>query len=308
MLQQTTVGAVVPFCERFLARFPTVDALAAAPLEAVLAAWAGLGYYARARNLHRAARAIVAAGAFPSSAAALARLPGIGAYTAAAVAAIAFGEAVVPLDANATRVLARLFAIDAEAAAARRLLAEPAALLAAQAAALGRSGDFAQALFDLGAGVCAPDAPACLRCPWGEDCAARRQGIAALLPRRRPKPERPWRYGVCFWLSDGRAVLLRRRPPAGLLGGMCELPGTEWRATPWDERAALAAAPMPAAWQKAGCIRHGFTHFRLELAVYAANVRRIDGEGFRQPLASLAAAALPSVMRKCAALAETKLR
>ena len=301
MLQQTTVATVPPYYERFLARFPDVRALAAAPEEAVMQAWAGLGYYARARNLHACARAVAAQGGFPQDIDGLRALPGIGPYTAAAVAAIAFGVPVVPVDGNVERVAARLFAIGAPLPAAKTVIAAAAARLGATAAARARPSDFAQALFDLGATICTPAAPACGLCPWMAGCAGRRQGIAAELPRKAPRKLRPLRHGAHFWLTDGPHVLLRRRPPRGLLGGMTELPGTPWRAERWSPAEARVHAPMPAAWRPAGEVRHGFTHFELHIALFAARVDHIAGDGFLHPVEALAAAALPSLMRKCVA-------
>ncbi len=300
MLQQTTVAAVIPYYERFLIRFPNIGALAAAEEGAVLAAWAGLGYYARARNLHACAKAVAAAGGFPCNPAALRGLPGIGPYTAAAIAAIAFGVPVVPVDGNVERVAARLFAIAAPLPAAKPAIAAAAARLGAQPAARARASDFAQALFDLGATICTPAAPACALCPWQTDCAACRAGSAAELPRKAAKPERPLRHGVHFWLTDadGR-VLLRRRPPHGLLGGMTELPGTPWRAAPWSPSEWEVLAPAAAAWRPAGEVRHGFTHFELRLSLFAADLPGVAAEGFWCEIGGLDREALPSVMRKC---------
>jgi A/G-specific adenine glycosylase len=304
MLQQTTVAATIPYYERFLTRFPTIAALADASLEDVLAAWAGLGYYARARNLHLCARAVVAAGGFPRDLDGLRALPGIGDYTAAAVGAIAFGVPGVPVDGNVERVVARLFAVSDELPTARARLRGLAAGLGRDPAARARPSDFAQALFDLGATVCTPASPTCALCPWMAGCAGRRAGIAATLPRRAAKRARPMRHGVHFWLTDHDGnVLLRRRPAEGLLGGMVELPGTEWRAAPWDAAEALALAPMRAAWHDVGEVRHGFTHFELSIALFAARVERIEADGFRRPAAILGAEALPSVMRKCVRMA-----
>ncbi|MBW4090290.1 MAG: A/G-specific adenine glycosylase [Proteobacteria bacterium] len=308
MLQQTTVTAVIPYYERFVSRFPDVAALAAAPLDDVLSAWAGLGYYARARNLHACARAVVAAGGFPRDVAGLRALPGIGPYTATAIAAIAFGVPGVPVDGNVERVAARVAAIEAPLPGARAAIRAAAEALGQDPAARARPSDFAQALFDLGASLCTPAAPACGLCPWRDGCAARRLGIAAELPRKAPKPARPARFGAHFWLTDAAGcVLLRRRPPSGLLGGMTELPGTDWRPAPWLPAEALALAPMAAAWREAGQVRHGFTHFTLTIDVYAATVGAIAAPaiaagGLLRPVAGLAEAALPSVMRKCVAL------
>ncbi|MCO6417738.1 NUDIX domain-containing protein [Siccirubricoccus sp. KC 17139] len=308
MLQQTTVAAVGPRFARFLARFPDVAALAAAPEAAVMEEWAGLGYYARARNLHACAKAVAAAGGFPRSTAGLRALPGIGPYTAAAIAAIAFGEAVVPVDGNVERVVARLAAEETPLPAARPRLAALAAGFMTDAAARARPGDFAQALFDLGATICTPRAPACALCPWRGGCAAQLRGIQAELPRKAAKRARPLRQGVHFLLRDAAGrVLLRRRPPRGLLGGMLELPGTPWRDAPWEAAEALEFAPRPALeWRSLpGVARHGFTHFELEMRLFAAAVPELaagEGEELR-PLAGLDAA-LPTVMRRVLRLGE----
>jgi A/G-specific adenine glycosylase len=304
MLQQTTVAAVIPYYERFVSRFPTVQALAAAPLDTVLSAWAGLGYYARARNLHACARVVAASGGFPADLAELQALPGIGGYTAAAIGAIAFGIPTVPVDGNVERVVSRLFAIETPMPGAKSAIREAAALLGADLAARARPSDFAQALFDLGAGICTPAAPGCGVCPWISACTARRMGIQGSLPRKSPKKQRPIRYGVHFWLTDDRrTVLLRTRPYNGLLGGMTELPGTQWRDTRWSVDEALADAPMVVPWRGAGQVRHGFTHFELIIDILAAHVPVIAAAGFAQPLDALDDAALPSVMRKCVRLA-----
>ena len=299
MLQQTTVATVAPYYERFLARFPDVHALARAEDEAVMQAWAGLGYYARARNLHACARAVAKAGGFPATLDGLRALPGIGPYTAAAIGSIAFGLPVVPVDGNVERVTARIFAIEQPLPGAKPAIAAGAARLGADPDAQARPSDFTQALFDLGATICTP-APACVLCPWQSGCEARARGIAPDLPRKAPKRARPLRHGAHFWLTDAQgSVLLRRRPPRGLLGGMTELPGTPWRDTPWPEAEALAHAPMPAAWCQVGTAQHGFTHFELTIAVYAATVPAITADGFLRPAGALADEALPSVMRKC---------
>lgn len=227
MLQQTTVAAVIPYYERFVSRFPSVDALAAAPSEAVMSAWAGLGYYARARNLHDCAKAVSAAGGFPRDLDGLRALPGIGPYTAAAVAAIAFGVPAVPVDGNVERVVSRLFAIRDALPGAKPAIRAAAEGLGLDPEARARPSDFAQALFDLGAGVCTPGVPACGVCPLLADCDGRRLGVQAELPVKAAKKVRPVRHGVHFWLTDAAGmVLLRTRPAKGLLGGMTELPGT----------------------------------------------------------------------------------
>ena len=305
MLQQTTVAAVVPYYERFCRQYPTVQALAAADEGDVMATWAGLGYYARARNLHACARAVAASGgAFPSNVEALLELPGIGAYTARAVAAIAFGIPVVPVDGNVERVTARLFGIEAPMPASKPAIAAAAARLGDAPAARARPSDFAQALFDLGATICTRT-PACVLCPWSAPCIARRAGNAAELPRKIAKKARPVRHGAHFWLTDRNGqVLLRRRPPTGLLGGMTELPGTAWRDAPWSAPDAHKDAPMDRAWQHAGSVLHVFTHFELKLDVYAATADSIDADGFLRDANALQAEALPSVMRKCVAVAQ----
>ena len=300
MLQQTTVAAVAPYFQRFLARFPTVQALAAASPDAVMEAWAGLGYYARARNLHACAQAVAAAGAFPDDLAGLRALPGIGPYTAAAIASIAFAIPVVPVDGNVERVVARVFAIDTPLPAAKALIAAGAARLGDDAVARARPADFTQALFDLGATICTPRSPACALCPWHAPCAARAGGAPERLPVKAPRPVRPIRHGAQFWLQDDAGqVLLRRRPPAGLLGGMLELPGTPWRTDPWPAPDALAGAPQPAVWRPMGQARHGFTHFELLLDVYAAHVPAITAPGLLHAAGALDEAALPTVMRRC---------
>lgn len=299
MLQQTVVAAVIPYFARFTALFPDLAALAAAPDDQVMAAWAGLGYYARARNLLACARAAAARGGFPATPEELVRLPGIGPYTANAVAAIAFGVPVIPVDGNVERVISRLFAIETPLPRSRPEIAARAAGLAVP----DRAADLAQALFDLGATICTPTSPACALCPLGRNCEARARGMEAVLPRREAKKPRPTRYGVHFYLTDAAGrVLLRRRPASGLLGGMMELPGPVWRDRPWSEAEAHAEAPQPAAWQRAGAIEHGITHFRLLIDIYAARSARIEAEGFIAPADALEG--LPSVMRKCVAKAQ----
>jgi A/G-specific adenine glycosylase len=299
MLQQTTVAAVGPRYARFIARFPDAAALARAEWAELAEEWAGLGYYARARHLHRAARAI-AAGGMPRDAAGWRALPGIGPYTAAAIAAIAHDEPVVPVDGNVERVIARLFAVEAPLPGARRALAELAGGFAAQPAMRARPGDFAQALFDLGATLCTPRAPACALCPWREDCRGRAEGIAAALPRRAPKPARGVLHGVHFALADpaGR-LLLERRPEGGLLGGMLGLPGTPWRAAPWEEAEALAHAPLAGVnWRPLpGAARHILTHRELSLRLYAGAAPGLPAGAEALP-AQQAASVLPAAMRK----------
>ncbi len=303
MLQQTTAATVGPYFERFIARWPDLAALAGATLDDVLHAWQGLGYYARARNLHACARQIVSrhGGRFPPTEAGLRELPGIGAYTAAAIAAIAFDQPATPVDGNIERVIARLFCVRQPLPGAKPELRRLAATLTPNA----RPGDFAQAAMDLGATICTPSKPKCVLCPWRADCRARKEGIAATLPLRQPKPAKPMRRGVAFWAvrRDG-AVLLRRRPARGLLGGMMEVPSTDWRALPWGMAEAAAAAPVTARWRKLpGVVRHSFTHFDLELEILAGTVRAAADSGVWVGLDALDEQALPTVMKKVIAIA-----
>ncbi len=268
MLQQTTVAAVAPYFRRFLKRWPTVRDLAAAPLDDVLTEWAGLGYYARARNLHACAKAVVErhGGVFPADRAALQALPGIGEYTSGAIAAIAFDIRAGAIDGNAERVIARVFAIETPMPLAKVELRRIGESLVPER----RAGDFAQALMDLGSGVCTPRQPACVLCPLRARCQALSLGIAETLPRRAEKKMRPSRTGIVFWVMDGTgAVLLRRRAEKGLLGGMMEFPSTEWAATAPSPAAAKDAAPVQAEWRALpGQVRHVFTHFELTLTVW----------------------------------------
>src|SRR5258706_5471881 len=273
MLQQTTVATVGPYFRDFFARWPDVQSLAAADLDQVLHAWQGLGYYARVRNLHRCARAVVEehGGKFPDTEEGLRELPGIGAYTAAAIAAIAFDRHATPVDGNVERVPARLLALREPLPAAKPGLRR----LAATLTPAKRAGDFAQALMDLGSSVCLVGKPKCLVCPISRGCQALALGIAADLPARSPKRARPLRHGAVFWAvrRDG-AVLLQRRTDEGLLGGMMEFPSTDWRAKPWGPAEAIGLAPLPAECTALpGLVRHGFTHFELELRVFSARAR-----------------------------------
>jgi A/G-specific adenine glycosylase len=301
MLQQTTVAAVRAYFERFTARWPTVHDLAAAPLDDVLAAWAGLGYYARARNLKRCAEVVAKdhGGRFPSREEHLLELPGIGAYTAAAIAAIAFDRPANVVDGNVERVMARLHAVETPLPAAKTRLRELAARLVPQS----RPGDHAQALMDLGATVCTPRSPDCLLCPLQSFCEGFRLGVAADLPRRAPKGERPVRHGIAFWLerADG-AVLLRRRPEKGLLGGMIEVPSTPWRERPWTLQEAAPEAPARLGWRELPeAVEHTFTHFHLILRLARARLpssHQNPPEGLWHPPAAFGTLALPSVMQK----------
>lgn len=305
MLQQTTVKAVAPYFLRFTARWPDVGALAAAPLDDVLRLWAGLGYYTRARNLHACAQAVVArhGGRFPSCEAELATLPGIGRYTAAAIAAIAFDARAVPVDGNVERVVARLYAVDKALPAAKPDIQR----FAQELAPPERSGDFAQALMDLGATICTPKKPACALCPWMEGCAARQRRDPERFPVKTPKRERLRRRGAAFVVLrvDG-FVLVRSRPPTGLLGGMTEVPTTAWTHD-FDQARALDEAPRlsRARWRRIpGVVTHVFTHFPLDLVVYAASAPATTHapEGARWvALADLPGEALPNLMRKVVA-------
>jgi A/G-specific adenine glycosylase len=307
MLQQTTVATVKSYFEAFLARWPRIQDLAAAELDQVLTAWAGLGYYARARNLHRCAQAVAALGRFPESEAELLALPGIGPYTAAAIAAIAFDRQATILDGNVERVISRLHRVVTPLPKAKEeLRALAAALTPAK-----RPGDYAQAIMDLGATICTPTRPKCALCPWRPACAAFAAGDAETYPRKAPKAVRPVRYGVAFWMVNERGeVALRRRPEKGLLGGMMEIPSTDWRSAAWSAEEAMAQVPIAAEWQLLdGQVRHIFTHFELRLSVQRAQIRTT-------PAADLARAdliwvapdrlsdyALPTVMRKVVDLA-----
>jgi A/G-specific adenine glycosylase len=294
MLQQTTVATVKGYFERFLARWPTVEALAAAPLEEVLEAWAGLGYYARARNLHACARAVVArhGGRFPDDEAALRALPGIGAYTAAAIAAIAFDRKATALDGNIERVIARLRAVETALPDAKPTLRDLAAALVPDR----RPGDYTQAAMDLGATICTPRTPRCVLCPWRDACRARALGIAERLPAKREKPERPTRFGEAYVAVRGDgAILLRRRAENGLLGGMLEVPGSGWA----EGGGGGQAPPVVAAWRELpGRVRHTFTHFHLELRVFLGAASDGAADALWAPLDRLGDLALPTVMRK----------
>ncbi|MGD9669135.1 MAG: A/G-specific adenine glycosylase [Hyphomicrobiaceae bacterium] len=306
MLQQTTIKAVIPYFYKFLARWPNVKALAAADRDDVLAAWAGLGYYARARKLHECAVEVAGnhGGKFPRTQAELIELPGIGPYTAAAIAAIAFNEPATPVDGNVERVTARLFAVRQPLPQAKSELKRLAATLTPH----DRPGDFAQAMMDLGATICSPRSPSCLVCPVQPDCAAAAKGLETTLPAKSEKPDRPVRTGLAFLaLREDGHVLLRKRPDAGLLGGMLEVPSTPWTDYAPPARGDMRAAPVRASWWAVpGLVVHTFTHFRLELVVYRAIVP-VDAEltFWAEPercrwihRRDLQEAALPSVMHK----------
>lgn len=289
MLQQTTVAAVRDYFHRFTARWPTVAALAAAEDAQVMGEWAGLGYYARARNLLKCARAVVAdhGGRFPDTREGLLTLPGIGPYTASAIAAIAHDEPATVVDGNVERVISRLHRVETPLPAAKLELTA----LAARLTPAERPGDYAQAIMDLGATICTPRSPACGICPWSHACQARAEGVQADLPRKSPKPDKPTRRGT-LWIGhrDG-AILLERRPDKGLLGGMLGIPGDGW-----DGQG--GPAPAPADWQEIGEVRHTFTHFHLILSILVARLDAPPSRGDLVPRHSFRPADLPTVMRK----------
>jgi A/G-specific adenine glycosylase len=305
MLQQTTVKAVGPYFEKFVARWPDVAALARGSLDDVLRMWAGLGYYSRARNLHACAVTVLRdhGGAFPDTEAGLRALPGIGPYTAAAVAAIAFERRTMPVDGNIERVVSRLFAVEEPLPQAKPRIQQLASTLLGES----RAGDSAQALMDLGASICTPKKPACVLCPLNEDCVGLVRGDQETFPHKLAKKTGALRRGAAFVVTRGDELLVRSRPEKGLLGGMTEVPGSDWRAAQ-DDKAALKQVPIlkgASRWhRKTGVVTHVFTHFPLELVVYIAEVpaRTRAPEGMRWvPIATLAGEALPNVMRKVVA-------
>ena len=298
MLQQTTTAHAAPYFTAFLERWPTVEALAAAPEEDVMAAWAGLGYYSRARNLIACAQAVAELGGFPDNEAELRKLPGLGAYTAAAVAAIAFGKRAVVIDANVERVVARLFSIGEPLPGAKAAIREATEAITPHQ----RGGDFAQAMMDLGATICTARNPKCLLCPLATDCTGRVQGDPTRYPVKAAKRARPSRVGTAFWIERDGKVWLVRRPGKGMLGGMRALPDDGW-----SSRAdGSGDAPLPGGWRAGGLVRHGFTHFDLELglAIYAGDQwGKLAGEGEWWPVSCIEAAGLPTLFAKAARLA-----
>ncbi|KRR29699.1 A/G-specific adenine glycosylase [Bradyrhizobium retamae] len=305
MLQQTGVKTVGPYFEKFLARWPDVAALGRASLDDVLRMWAGLGYYSRARNLHACAVAVLRdhGGIFPDTEEGLRRLPGIGPYTAKAIAAIAFDIRTMPVDGNIERVVSRLYAVEEPLPQAKPLIGVLAEMLLGPS----RPGDSAQALMDLGSSICTPKKPACALCPLDDDCAARLRGDQETFPRKAPKKAGTLRRGAAFIVTRGDELLVRTRAEKGLLGGMTEVPGSAWLAEQ-DDKMALKQAPQVngvTRWhRKTGVVTHVFTHFPLELVIYIADVaaRTRAPAGMRWvPIATLADEALPNVMRKAIA-------
>jgi A/G-specific adenine glycosylase len=297
MLQQTTVAAVGAYYAKFLERWPTVQALAAADDADVMAAWAGLGYYARARNLLACAREVARRGAFPRTEAELRTLPGLGAYTAAAVAAIAFGEAAVVVDANVERVVARLFAIAEPLPGARPAIRDATASITPQQ----RAGDFAQAMMDLGATICTVRSPRCMLCPLRPDCRAFAAGNPEALPLKLAKKAKPTRQGRAFWIERDGCVLLVQRPGKGMLGGMRALPDDGWVARADGH----GQPPLAGSWRAGGVVRHSFTHFDLDLQLMLCDGGDLATlpHGELWPVAQIEAAGLPTVFAKVARLA-----
>ena len=296
MLQQTTVAAVKPYFAAFTTRWPSVEALAAAPQEDVMAAWAGLGYYSRARNLVKAARVVAELGGFPDTEDGLRALPGVGAYTAAAIAAIAFGRRAVVVDANVERVVARLFAIDTPLPGARAAIREGADLITPDE----RSGDFAQAMMDLGSRICTPRAPNCDACPLAADCAARGHDPER-LPVKAAKKAKPVRQGRAYWIEREGAVWLVQRAPEGMLGGMRALPDDGWSAAGDGS----GDPPLAGVCEEAGVVRHTFTHFVIELSVLRLENAQETGlaQGEWWPVERIGEAGLPTLFAKAARLA-----
>ncbi|EDL48522.1 A/G-specific adenine glycosylase [Erythrobacter sp. SD-21] len=296
MLQQTTVAAVKPYFAAFTLRWATVEALAAAPEEDVMAAWAGLGYYSRARNLVKAARAVADLGAFPDTEEELRKLPGLGAYTAAAVAAIAFGRRAVVVDANVERVVARLFALKEPLPGVRKAIRAATDTITPD----NRAGDFAQAMMDLGSSICTARDPKCLLCPLERDCRGRAESDPALLPVRAPKKAKPVRQGCAWWIEREGAVWLVRREGTEMLGGMRALPDDGWSA----KGDGTGVPTVEGDWESLGMVRHTFSHFALELSVHrSAAPEQPQGAGEWWPLDRLEEAGLPTLFAKAARLA-----
>jgi A/G-specific adenine glycosylase len=296
MLQQTQVATVRPYFESWTTRWPSFAALAAADDADVMAAWAGLGYYARARNLLACARVVAAAGALPDTEAGLRALPGIGDYTAAAIAAIAFGRRAVVVDANVERVVSRLFAISDALPAGRPAIRAATETITPD----DRAGDFAQAMMDLGSTVCTVRGPRCLLCPLRDDCAAYRAGTPKAFPVKAAKKAKPQRFGTLFWAERDGRVLLVRRPDKGLLGGMRALPTGPWV----DNDPGEEGAPFAADWRSIGLVRHGFTHFDLACTVMVADAGDDIAQGEWWPVAKIADAGLPTLFARAIPVVE----
>ncbi|WP_203413976.1 A/G-specific adenine glycosylase [Entomobacter blattae] len=304
MLQQTTVTAVIPYYKRFLARFPSVNHIAAASLDDVMVMWSGLGYYSRARNLHTCAQQVCALGGFPQTVEELKKLPGIGAYTASAIASMAFGVSVVPVDGNVERIASRVFAIATPLPQGRNEIAKKAASLNHTAAAKQYPGDFAQALFDLGSGICTARSPSCLICPIKDECQAYSLGRVADFPQKIKKPKKPKRYGSVYCLYDQEKIVVCKRPPHGLLGGTLFFPSSEWGSELSLMEKAHSPFLQPVNWKDIGKVEHVFTHFHLQLQLWAhqcVDVSLAAGPDQKEVLSkkTLFNFPLSSVMKEC---------
>ena len=295
MLQQTTVGAVKGYFQKFITLWPTVEALANASLDEVLHAWQGLGYYARARNLHKCAQVVTQeyGGVFPTTSEELQKLPGIGPYTAAAIGAIAFQESIAVVDTNVERVISRMFAIEEPLPSSKPTIRS----LTQSVTPEKRPGDFAQAMMDLGSGICLPVAPLCILCPLQANCQAHHKGTMELLPRRLPKPTRPTRHGTIYWITNDQGkVFIRQRPPQGLLGGLMEFPSTPW--TESQEHLNPLFPDLNIVETLAKPVEHTFTHFHLVLQLVRAKAQTLDTEGIWVSPQDLPKYAFPTLMKK----------
>jgi A/G-specific adenine glycosylase len=298
MLQQTTVATVISYFLRFIERFPTLEVLAKAPLDEVLVYWQGLGYYSRARNLHQCAQRLMSEyqGIIPEDVKDLQKLPGIGVYTAAAIASIAFNKPTVPIDGNVIRVLSRVKGIQEPYPSSLKQIENEASKLSYAL----RPGDFAQALMDLGATVCTPQSPKCFQCPWSSNCYALAHDMVLALPKKKEKPKLPTRHTVAFLAltKDGR-VLLRKRPAQGLLAGMMEVPLTPFEEVPFAEKEALKHQPLPLHWEQVSArVKHTFTHFHLEIQILKASCPAPSSDFLWASLEKLHDYALPTLMKK----------
>ena len=299
MLQQTTVQTVIPYFQNFLTRWPTAEAMAGADLDDILHAWQGLGYYARAHNLHKCAQVITSehGGVFPDTEEKLLTLPGVGPYTAAAIAAIAFNIPTVPVDGNIERVISRLYSIKEPV----RQTKDQVRALATKILPKDRPGDFAQALMDLGATICRPKSPKCDQCPWASACTAYKSDMPEVYPVKLPKKLKPTRHGVAFWLQNAdKEIWLRKRPPRGLFGGMIEVPSTEWRDQPWENEEVRELAPFNVKWSALeGMVTHTFTHFHLNITIWVGTTSaNTNADGFWCAPNQFSEQALPTLMKK----------